>query len=128
VQLILVACYRRFGSIFKVQAGCLTLEDGSDMLARNVGSKLPIPGEPEIIYLFLNSQISLGSGQSCSMPSRQRLWLAKTSQIKPSHVMANILFSHITSGMNLNQISRPEYGGSPFLRHSKKNTHTKQSH
>ena len=52
VPFTLVVCYRHFGPIFKVQADCLAPEDGSDRLARNVGSKLPIPGQPEITYFF----------------------------------------------------------------------------
>ena len=40
----MVVPYRRFGPIFKVQAvqvDCLTLEDETDRLSRNVGMELP---------------------------------------------------------------------------------------
>jgi hypothetical protein len=34
--------YLRFGTTFNGQAGCSTLEDGADRLARNVSEKLPL--------------------------------------------------------------------------------------
>ena len=34
--------YRRFGKTFKGQARGLVLEDGTDILVRNVGGKLPL--------------------------------------------------------------------------------------
>jgi hypothetical protein len=41
-QRIMAVPYRRFGKTFKGQAGCLTLEDGTDRLVRNVFKKLPL--------------------------------------------------------------------------------------
>jgi len=59
VYLTVVVCYQRFFPTLKVQADCLALEDGSDGLARNVGNKISIPGEPEITsFLTLKSPLT----------------------------------------------------------------------
>ena len=46
IQRVMVVPYRRFGSIFKslsfLQEDCLTLEDGTYRLSRNVGKKIPL--------------------------------------------------------------------------------------
>ena len=41
-----------FGAIFKIKQSCLTLENGTDKLLRNVGNKLPIYVLPLLFYLL----------------------------------------------------------------------------